>query len=156
MTSTYQRKEKCQDGNCTPYNECREVQGKNGPFKVCLVCENAVYKPRGAKCSESGGVCTPFASAPIITTAKGEFRKCLICDNLVFDNSTKKPYKRPYEATKVSQASSTTQVDSTVMRDISNLNTRLALLENKVQALLESKADTETKPQQQTQFLLDL
>ena len=152
MTSTYQRKEKCQDGNCTPWIDCREVQGKNGPFKVCLVCENPVYKPRGPKCSESGGVCTPFASAPIITTAKGEFRKCLVCDNLVFDNSNKKPYKRPYEATKVQGAP---QTDSTVIRDISNLNTRLALLENKVQALLENKADTEAKPQQ-TQFLLDL
>lgn len=119
------------------------------------MCENAVYKPRGPKCSESGGVCTPFASAPTFTTAKGEFRKCLVCDNLVFDNSNKKPYKRPYEATKVVQASATTQTDSTVMRDISNLNTRLALLETKVQALLENKADTEAKPQQ-TQFLLDL
>jgi hypothetical protein len=151
MTSTYERKPKCENGNCTPWIDCREIQGKNGMFKVCLVCENAVYKPRGPKCSESGGVCTPFASAPIITTAKGEFRKCLICDNLVFDNSNKKPYKRPYEATKVSQAS----VDSTVMRDISNLNTRLALLETKVQALLENKAtDDASKPQ--TQFLLDL
>lgn len=118
------------------------------------MCENAVYKPRGPKCSESGGVCTPFASAPIITTAKGEFRKCLVCDNLVFDNSTKKPYKRPYEATKVQGAP---QAD-TVMRDISNLNTRLALLENKVQALLESKAteDASKPSNQQTQFLIDL
>jgi hypothetical protein len=134
--TTYERQPKCADGMCTPYDQAKKHIGKNNAvFATCLLCNNYVNK---LKCA---GGCAPFAQCTIKTSNAGkEYRTCPLCENYVNDPASQKGgQKRAYGTVLAAPMSAPSTVDMTGFvtradydRVISNLNTRVGVLEMKL------------------------
>ncbi len=134
--TTYEKKEKCINGTCTPLDQCRKtISANNDVLHFCLVCENIVNPP---KCT---GGCTAWEACIIRTSKAGkEYRVCAVCKNYAFDPSKPKtPYgggqKRSYGAVGVTETTTTPASSSNVdelRTAINNLNTRVGVLEMKL------------------------
>jgi hypothetical protein len=134
--TTYEKKEKCINGTCTPLDQCRKtISANNDVLHFCLVCENIVNPP---KCP---GGCTAWDACIIRTSKAGkEYRVCAVCKNYAFDPSKPKtPFnggqKRSYGAVSVAETTTTPASSSNVDElrlAINNLNTRVGVLEMKL------------------------
>jgi hypothetical protein len=134
--TTYEKKEKCINGTCTPLDQCRKtISANNDVLHFCLVCENIVNPP---KCT---GGCTAWDACIIRTSKAGkEYRVCAVCKNYAFDPSKPKsafPQKRSYGAVSTevvgsSVAGSSDAAIAELRQAINNINTRLGVLEMKL------------------------
>jgi hypothetical protein len=138
--TTYEKKEKCINGTCTPLDQCRKtISANNDVLHFCLVCENIVNPP---KCT---GGCTAWEACIIRTSKAGkEYRVCAVCKNYAFDPSKPKtPYggaqKRSYgavgvptEVAGVPVSGSSDAAIAELRQAINNINTRVGVLEMKV------------------------
>jgi hypothetical protein len=137
--TTYEKKEKCINGTCTPLDQCRKtISANNDVLHFCLVCENIVNPP---KCTDG---CTPWDACLVRVSKLGkEYRVCAGCKNYAFDPSKPKmPYagggqKRSYgavstEVAGLPVAGSSEAAISELRIAINNLNTRVGVLEMKL------------------------
>jgi hypothetical protein len=133
--TTYEKKEKCINGTCTPLDQCRKtISANNDVLHFCLVCENIVNPP---KCA---GGCTAWDACIERVSKQGKpYRVCAVCKNYAFDPSKPKtPYgggaqKRAYGAVAAAPETSTSSSNIDELRiAINNLNTRVGVLEMKL------------------------
>lgn len=133
--TTYEKKEKCINGTCTPLDQCRKtIAANNDVLHFCLVCGNIVNPP---KCT---GGCTAWDACIIRTSKAGkEYRVCAVCKNYAFDPSKPKtPFngggqKRSYGAVAAAPQTNTSSSNVDELRiAINNLNTRVGVLEMKL------------------------
>ena len=135
--TTYEKKEKCINGTCTPLDQCRKTisAANNDVLHFCLVCKNIVNPP---KCP---GGCVPWDACIIRTSnACKEYRVCAVCKNYAFDPSKPKtPFnggggqKRSYGAVAAAPQTNTSSSNVDELRlAINNLNTRVGVLEMKL------------------------
>jgi hypothetical protein len=147
MTTYEPKPPKCENGTCTPLDQCdKKISTNNDVLHFCRKCTNIVNPP---KCT---GGCVPWEACIIRTSKAGkEYRVCAVCKNLTFDPSKPKtPYggggqKRSYGA--VGAAPETTTPSSSALDAfiaelrqaiselriaINNINTRVGVLEMKV------------------------